>query len=99
MHVCRFEEEASARAARKAESEARKALWRAEEAQVRATIELFVHVLRRSFVFWCFMCTRVVAMCNIPPKTLGRHVPSRPTHSLPTSRGADQHGVGDGSDR
>ena len=31
----RFEEEASARAARKAESEARKALWRAEEAQVR----------------------------------------------------------------
>lgn len=31
----RFEEEASARAAREAESEARKALWRAEEAQVR----------------------------------------------------------------
>lgn len=31
----RFEEEASARAAREAESEAKKALWRAEEAQVR----------------------------------------------------------------
>lgn len=35
----RFEEEASARAAREAESEARKALWRAEEAQVRRLVD------------------------------------------------------------
>lgn len=39
--LSRFEEEASARAARQAESEARKAIWLAEEAQVRSLCDMF----------------------------------------------------------